>query len=34
LTNGTGQITTLTIINGATNSPAQFYRIQQTTLCP
>ncbi len=33
-TNGTGGITTLTILNGATNKPAQFYRVRQATLCP
>ncbi|HUK83841.1 MAG TPA: hypothetical protein VLZ12_14555, partial [Verrucomicrobiae bacterium] len=32
--NGTGGIITLTIINGATNNPALFYRVRQTPICP
>jgi hypothetical protein len=31
---GNGGIITVTNFNGATNSPAQFYRVRQTPLCP
>jgi hypothetical protein len=31
---GTGGLITFTNFNGATNSPAQFYRVRQTPLCP
>ncbi len=36
LTNGTGGITTLTILNGATNVPSLFYRVRQVPIwvCP
>jgi hypothetical protein len=31
---GNGGVVTTPIINGATNNPAQFYRVRQTPLCP
>ena len=32
-TNGTGGIITMTILNGATNRPTQFYRVKETPPC-